>query len=187
MELRTGTGVAHPAFVLRSTLVLGALLSLVACAPAQKESSAAGTTDPSGFLAFTTHADGMAEHWSTDVVLRGAPAGTYALVVGAAGRPSVADFAVQCARAGGKSCALPAGGALVALADVGPGGSGVLRAAFTKGDGASFSVVRLAGSASGSANVAVRVLSEAMAAGEKPQRFAIAMSPSLPPTGGGSS
>lgn len=173
--------------MLRPSLLLGALLSLAACAPAQKESSAAGTTDPSGFLSFTAQAEGTAEHWSADVALRGAPGGTYALVVGAADRPSVTDFAVQCVRAGGTSCALPTGGALVALADVGPGGAGILRAAFTKGEGASFSVVRLGGAATGSATVAVRVLSEAMAAGEKPQRFAIEMSPRRAPTGGGSS
>lgn len=173
--------------MLRPSFFLGAVLSLAACAPAQKESSAAGTTDPSGFLAFATHADAAAEHWSADVVLRNAPAGTYALVVDAPARPVVADFAVRCARAGGKSCALATGGALVALADVGPGGSGVLRAAFTKGDGATFSVVRIAGNAAGTANVSVRVLSEAMAEGEKPQRFAIDMSPRLAPTGSGSS
>ena len=143
-------------------------------------------TDPSGYLAFATHADAAAEHWSADVVLRGAPAGTYALLVGER-RASIPDFAVQCARAGGKACALPDGGALVALADVGAGGSGVLRAAFTKGDGATFSVVRLAGNTTGTANVSVRVLSEAMAEGEKPQRFVIDMSPRLAPAGGGSS
>lgn len=173
--------------MLRPSFFLGAVLALVACAPAQKESAAAGSTDPSGFLAFTARADAAAEHWSADVVLRGAPAGTYALVVDAPGRPVVADFAVECARAGGKSCALPAGGALVALADVGPGGRGVLRAAFTKGDGATFSLVRIAGNANGSADVSVRILSEAMADGEKPQRFAIDMRPRLAPTGGGSS
>ena len=153
-----------------------------------KETERGGTTDPSGYLTFTAHAPAESQHWSTDVALRNAPEGTYALVYsdGPPSSPPVvaADaFALRCARASGKSCPLSRDGAVVAVADVGPGGTGILRAMFARGDGGWFSVVRVAGG-QGSAKVDVRVLSEALRSGEKPQRFEVEMNAKAPGVGG---
>ena len=161
---------------------------LVACSPAVKETEAGGATDASGYLAFAAHAPAESQHWSTDVALRAAPEGTYALVYsdGAPSSPPVVApdaFALQCARASGKSCPLPKDGAVVAVTDVGPGGTGMLRAMFAKGDGGWFSVVRVAGQP-GTAKVDVRILSEALRAGEKAQRFELEMNPKAPGSSG---
>lgn len=153
-----------------------------------KETESEGATDASGYLAFVARAPAESQHWSTDVALRAAPAGTYALVHsdGPPSSPPVVApdaFALQCARASGKSCPLPKDGAIVAVTDVGPGGTGMLRAMFAKGSGGWFSVVRVAGEP-GSATVAVRILSEALRSGEKPQRFEIEMNAKAPGSGG---
>ena len=133
-------------------------------------------TDVSGYLAFAAHAPAESQHWSADVTLRAAPAGTYVLVRSDGPTPPPAitadGFAVACARSTTRACPLApdAREAIVALVDVGAGGSGVLRAAFPNGDGGWFSLVRVTG-AQGAAKVDVRILSEALRKGEKAQRF----------------
>jgi hypothetical protein len=68
----------------------------------------------------------------------------------------------------------------VSVAAVGPGGSGVLRAAFDAGRGGWFGIVRIAdagASRPAAGAFDVQIVSEALTREEEPHRFTIAVAP----------
>jgi hypothetical protein len=167
---------------------LAALASLatvaVGCRPPTETSHAGGDLDAAGSALIHAEAPADDHHVYVDVALHGAAAGSYALAFSRRnpGRLAVAagDPAVRCASAHGKECRLaggPEAAELVAVAAVGPGGAGVLRAAFDTGRGGWFAIVRLdeggPAVATPSGRFEIQLKSEALTRDETAHRFAI--------------
>lgn len=184
-----GIPVARVVAVLRASLACLGLVGLLAssisaiagCQPPSETTREKATTDTSGYALIHAAAPGDNHHWNIDVAMKNAPVGTYALVFSTteptSGRPVLEanDPALRCAAAHGKSCTLRDHGDIVAKADVGPGGTGVLRAAFDVGPGGWFTLVRVegAGSSTSVAALDIQLVSEALSKDEEPHRFVV--------------
>ncbi len=162
---------------------LSSLSSAVAgCQPPSETTREKGTIDSSGHALVRASAPGDNHHWNVDITLRSAPEGTYALLFTEA-EPDAADRtwfpiapgdpALRCAAARAKGCTLPERGDVVALTSIGPGGTGVLRAAFDVGSGGWFRLMRIEAGEVPSAPFDVRIVSEALSKDEEPYRFTI--------------
>jgi hypothetical protein len=180
-------GCTTPVTLLRSTCALLGFSILVTlavaaagCQPRSETTREKASIDTAGYALIHASAPGNNHHWNVDLSLRAAPSGTYALVFSTT-EPATrgwfaiaeSDPALRCAAARGRGCTIPDRGDVVSIAQVGPGGTGVLRAAFDVGTGGWFSVVRLEGGAPASASVDVRIVSEALSKDEEAYRFAI--------------
>jgi hypothetical protein len=180
-----------PDILLRSACALLLLtgvvtLAIVAagCQPPSETTRDRGTTDAAGYALVHASAPGDNHHWNVDVALHGAPLGTYALLF-STNEPShrgwfaipASDPALRCAAGHGKGCAFGDHGDIVAMTRVGPGGAGVLRAAFDVGSGGWFTVLRVEPTPStpapSHASFDVQLVSEALAKDEEPHRFTV--------------
>jgi len=134
-------------------------------------------------------ATGANHRWDVDVALRDAPEGTYVMLYSsvepsATKRLAIAesDPILKCptGRARGAlpqlGCTVADHGEVIAVAQIGPGGAGALRAAFDGGSGGYFTVVRADSGRHVSTNgvpLDVHVVSEAITKDDEAQRFAI--------------
>ncbi len=160
-------------------LVLGLLTN--GCVPPSETTQHRATIDASGQALVHAVAPGDNHHWSVDVTFRGASEGTYALLFTTAEPASREWFAIpandpalRCAAARAKGCTLADGSAdMVAVATVGPGGTGVLRTTFDHGAGGWFRVLRIEDGPVAAAQLDMRIVSEAMSKDEDAYRFTI--------------
>jgi hypothetical protein len=165
-------------------LAAGAIGAL-GCQPPSVTTRERGETDRSGYALVHAEAPSVNHHYSAEVALSRAPEGTYVLLFSNAepvhrGWFSIPadDPALRCASSHGRGCVLGASGAgaesqVVAVERIGPGGTGVLRAAFDVGAGGWFTLVRLEGAEAAPASFEARMISEALVKGEAPHRFVI--------------
>ena len=152
------------------------------CQPPSETTRESGSIDSSGHALIRASAPGENHHWSVDVTLRSAAEGAYALLFTTT-EPDVSDrtwFAIapddpalRCATARARACTLPDRGDVVAVTTVGPGGSGVLRAAFDVGTGGWFRLMRIEATDAPSTPFDIRIVSEALSRDEQPYRFTI--------------
>ncbi len=152
------------------------------CQPPSETTREKGVTDTSGHALIRASAPGDNHHWNVDITLRSASEGTYALLFTTT-EPDVADRtwfpiasddpALRCAAARAKGCMLPDRGEVVAVTTIGPGGTGVLRAAFDVGTGGWFRLMRIDEGDAPAAPFDVRIVSEALSKDEQAYRFTI--------------
>ena len=152
------------------------------CQPPSETTREQGTIDSSGHALVHATAAGGNHHWSVDITLRSAAEGTYVLLFSAT-EPDASDrtwFSIapndpvlRCAMARAKGCTIPDRGDVVAITTVGPGGTGVLRAAFDVGAGGWLRLMRIEAGELASAPFEMRFVSEALSKDEEPYRFTI--------------
>jgi hypothetical protein len=155
-------------------------LTATGCQPPSETTREKGVTDSSGHALIRAFAPGENHHWSIDVTLRSAAAGTYAVLFTTtepAGREwfviAPNDPALGCAAGRAKGCSIPEHGDVVAVTTIGPGGTGVLRATFAVGAGGWFRVMRIEDRAATAAPFDVRIVSESFSKDEEAYRFTI--------------
>lgn len=160
----------------------------MACSSSTETTREKGVTDANGYALLQASSPSDNHHYSVDISLRSAPAGTYALLYSAKepkDRKVVLranDAAVKCASGHGRECVqAETNSVILSIAKVGPGGTGVLRTTFDLGTGGWFAIARVVegdapvptNAALGPASYDIVIVSEAIAKDEEAQRFAI--------------